>query len=293
MLDVNKILEQFLGSGSKGGQGGGSGSLADSLSAGLGGRGSNVPAERPREDRGGVSPWGGGQGSGGGLQGTIENLTKGSLGGVAGGAIAGTLASVLMGGGKSKSPIKMGGSAMKLGGLAILGGLAYKAWRNYQETNQQPPANPAPQPQAGPVQIAPPPQETAFMPSGSEEEQRLGLLLVKAMIAAARADGRIDADEIGKIRDALKAAGADGDEQAFLLDSLGRPDDLDAIAAEARGPELASEVWLAARLTIDPDTPAEQAFLKTLADKLGLGGPLVAHLEQTAAQAKVSGVAAG
>lgn len=295
MLDAKKILDQFLGAQGKGGQGGG---LAESLGGALErfGGGQNTPAQ---QNRGDGSPWGGGQpsgGSGGGLGGALDSFTKGGglgggLGGVAGGAIAGTLASVLLGGGKGKSPIKMGGSAMKLGGLAILGGLAYKAWQNYQDKGQAAPA-PAPQPPAAPVQIAPPPQETAFTPSTSQEEQTLGLLLVKSMIAAARSDGRIDGDEIAKIRDALKAAGADGDEQAFLLDSLGRPDDLAAIAAEARGPELASEVWLAARLTIDPDTPQEQAFLKNFADKLGLGAPLVAHLEATAAQAKRSGVEA-
>jgi uncharacterized membrane protein YebE (DUF533 family) len=51
-------------------------------------------------------------------------------------------------------------------------------------------------------------------------------------------------------------------------------------------------VWLAARLTIDADTQAERDFLDRLAAKLGLGAPLVAHLEQTAAQAKQQGVTA-
>ena len=294
MLDAKKILDQFLGSGagSASGRPGSGGALGEVIGGALsrmGGPGS-TPA---RTDQHGRAPAPAPQGgSGGDFRSQIEGLAKGPLGGVAGGAIAGTLASVLLGGGKKKS-IPMGGSAMKLGGLAILGGLAYKAWQNYQEKNQEPPAPAPAQPPAAPVQIAPPPQETAFTPSTSGEEQRLGLLLIRAMIAAARSDGRIDGDEIAKIRDALKAAGADGDEQAFLIDHLGRPDDLDEIAAEARGPELASEVWLAARLTIDPDTDAERRFLQTFADKLGLGGPLVAHLEQTAAQAKASGVEAG
>lgn len=285
MLDAKKILDQFLGSGSGSGSGGGLGGALSRMG------GSGAPARRDDEygsqygSRDVSKP----SGSGGDLRSTIEGFAKGPMGGVAGGAIAGTLASVLLGGGK-KSSIPMGGSAMKLGGLAILGGLAYKAWQNYQAKDA--PAQPAPQPQAGPVQVSLPPKETAFTPSNDAEEQKLGLLLVRAMIAAARADGRIDWHEIAKIKEALKASGADGDEQSFLIDHLGQPDDLDAIAAEARGPELASEIWLAARLTIDPDTPAEQAFLKSFADKLGLGGPLVAHLEATAAQAKQSGVEA-
>jgi uncharacterized membrane protein YebE (DUF533 family) len=283
MLDAKKLLDQFLGAGSGSGTSGGG--LGGALSR-MGGPGtpartdsSSAPTRQPSS-------------GGGDLMSQIEGFAKGPLGGVAGGAIAGTLASVLLGGGKSKLP-KVSGSAVKLGGLAILGGLAYKAWRNYQDGQQAPRggAAPAPQPLPGPVEVALPPQETAFSPSTDAEEQRLGLLLVRAMIAAARSDGRIDGEEIGKIKDALKASGADGDEQSFLIDHLGRPDDLDEIAAEARGPELASEVWLAARLTIDPDTETERAFLNTLAEKLGLGAPLVAHLEATAAQAKQSGVA--
>lgn len=299
MLDAKKLLDQFLGAGgssasgrpgggSAGGLGGNLGDVIGGALSRMGGPGS-APARTDQQGRAPVPTAGSGSG-GGDLRSQIEGFAKGPLGGVAGGAIAGTLASVLLGGGKKKIP--MGGSAVKLGGLAILGGLAYKAWQNYQEKNQQPPAQAPAQPPAAPVQIAPPPQETAFTPSTSAEEQQLGLLLVRAMIAAARSDGRIDGEEIAKIRDALKAAGADGDEQSFLIDHLGRPDDLDEIAAEARGPELASEVWLAARLTIDPDTDGEKRFLQTLAEKLGLGAPLVAHLEQTAAHAKASGVEA-
>lgn len=286
MLDAKKILDQFLGAGSApAGQGGrpGGGGLADIVGGALsrmGGPGASAP--QPGSQAPAPAP---GQG-GGDLRSQIEGFAKGNLGGVAGGAIAGTLASILMGKGKKSLPIS--DSALKLGGLAILGGLAYKAWQNHQAKQ----AAPAPQPQAGPVQIAPPPQQTDFAPHNAAEEQHFGQLLVRAMIAAARSDGRIDGGEIAKIREAIRVAGGDVDEQSFLIDNLGRADDLDGIAAEARGPELASEVWLAARLTIEPDTPAEQAFLRDFAQKLDLDAGLVAHLEATAAQAKQSGVAA-
>lgn len=282
MLDAKSILDQFLGSG-----GGSNRGMGDILKR-MGG-----PA----------AP--GGKGSAGGsgdLMKQVEGLAKGNLGGVAGGAIAGTLASVLLGGKGSKKGPALGGSAMKLGGLAILGGLAYKAWQNYQANQAPAPGAPYPypqapghqtQPQSAPIEVLPPPTETPFSPSTSADEQKLGLLLIRAMIAAACADGRIDREEIGKIKEALKAAGAEANEEEFLLEHLGQADDLDAIAAEARGPELGSEVWLAARLAIDPDTPAEQYFLQALAAKLKLDEAHVAHLEATAAQAKASGVTAG
>ncbi|HEY0292417.1 MAG TPA: tellurite resistance TerB family protein [Hansschlegelia sp.] len=266
MFDVKTILDQLVGAGANANQAG-----------------------RPTGQPGRVPSTGGGPlGGAGDLMGQVQDLARGNLGGLAGGAIAGSLASVLLGGGR-KGP-QISGSAVKLGGLAILGGLAYKAWQNYQEKQAGAAGSPHPAPQSGPVQVAPPPAETPFTPSTAGEEQELGQMLVRAMIAAARSDGRIDGDEIAKIREGLKAAGAGGDEQTFLIEQLGKPDDLDGIAAQARGPELASEVWMAARLTIDADSPAEQAFLKTFADKLGLDAPLVAHLEATAAQARHSGV---
>ncbi len=282
MLDAKKILDQFLGS-----SGGGSGGLGGALSR-MGGPGAPT--------QGGAGHGGAGSGD---LMKQVEGFARGNMGGLAGGALAGGLASILLGGKGKSSPLS--GSAVKLGGMAILGGLAYKAWQNYQAKQQPAPGAPypypdagrsqtAPQPPARPVEVLPPPAETPFAPSSSAEEQTLGLLLIRAMIAAARADGKIDREEIGKIRQALQAAGSGADEESFLLEHLGQPDDLDAIAAEAQGPEIGSEVWLAARLTIEPDTPGERYFLQALASKLKLDGEHVAHLEATAAQAKQSGV---
>lgn len=291
MLDAKKILDQFLGSGAGGSGRPGGGGLADVVGGALSRMGGPGGAPQRQERRDG-DPWGNNrnapvpQRSGS----PLDTLTQGGLGGVAGGAIAGTLASILLGKGKKSLPISSG--ALKLGGIAILGGLAYKAWQNYQQSQQSQQAPAAPQPQAGPVKVAPPPSQTTFSPSGPAEEAKVGELLVRAMIAAARADGHIDGAEMAKIREAFKLADVGGDEQAFLIGALSRTDDLDALAAEARGPELASEVWLAARLSIDPETPAEQAFLRTFAQKLGLDAGLVAHLEATAAQARQSGVEA-
>ncbi|MFD1703752.1 DUF533 domain-containing protein [Methylopila henanensis] len=294
MLDAKKILDQFLGAGSGSGpsRGGGLGGAVGDALAKIGGPQTPARPGQPSQPSAG----------GGGVGDILGGLTKGGLGGVAGGALAGTLASVLLGGKGGKTVKKLGGSAVQLGGLAILGGLAYKAWQNYQQKQAPQPGAPypypqvehhAPQAQNAPVEVTPPPSSTPFTPSSQAEEQQLGLLLIRAMIAAARADGKIDREEIAKIREALKAAGSEDDEENFLLEHLGQPDDLDAIAAEAQGPELASEVWLAARLTIEPDTSGERYFLETLASKLKLDRELVAHLEATAAQAKQGGVTTG
>jgi uncharacterized membrane protein YebE (DUF533 family) len=50
-------------------------------------------------------------------------------------------------------------------------------------------------------------------------------------------------------------------------------------------PEQAAEIYLASRLTVDPDQPAEREYLDTLALRLQLPAELRAHLEQQAASA--------
>ena len=57
------------------------------------------------------------------------------------------------------------------------------------------------------------------------------------------------------------------------------------IANLAEGPEQAAELYLASRLAIDPDLPAEQAYLEGLANRLALPDELVNHLESQVAAA--------
>jgi uncharacterized membrane protein YebE (DUF533 family) len=63
------------------------------------------------------------------------------------------------------------------------------------------------------------------------------------------------------------------------------PVDPAAIAALAATPQQAAELWLSARLAIEPDQPAERAFLDTLGQRLGLDPMLRANLEREAAAA--------
>ena len=59
--------------------------------------------------------------------------------GAGGGALAGGLAAILLG---TKTGRKIGGEALKLGGMAAVGALAYKAYRDWQagkETTAAPP----------------------------------------------------------------------------------------------------------------------------------------------------------
>ena len=103
------------------------------------------------------------------------------------------------------------------------------------------------------------------------------------MIAAARADGRIDDDERKHIGDKLKLAGLDGEAEAFLVAEMEKPIDLDKLVASAQTDAQKVEIYAASRLAIDPDTRAERGYLDQLAGRLQLPDALVDHVEATIA----------
>lgn len=61
---------------------------------------------------------------------------------------------------------------------------------------------------------------------------------------------------------------------------LAAPVDLDALVARVKDPVTAAEVYGASYLAIDPDTPAERAWLSMLAARLGLDGEAAAEIER-------------
>lgn len=194
---------------------------------------------------------------------------------------AGALVAVLLG---TDTGRKVAGSALKLGGLAAVGGLAYKAYQNYKAGN-------APQTTAAPdaePQLLPPPANDAFNPAQAPQgETEFALTIIRAMIAAAKADGHIDDNERKKISDKLGLAGIGSDAEQFVMAELNAPLDLDAIVAGARTEAQRVELYTASRLAIDPDTRAERGYLDLLAGRLQLPDALVDHVEATVASVKV------
>ncbi|MFC5585237.1 tellurite resistance TerB family protein [Nitratireductor kimnyeongensis] len=188
----------------------------------------------------------------------------------------GAIAAVLLGTSTGRS---VTGSALKFGGIAAVAGLAYKAYQNYQAGKE-----PAAAAQEG--ELLPPPEDTSFNPAQAPQgESEFALALVRAMIAAARADGHIDEAERGKIADKLRLAGIDGEAEAFLLEELERPVDLDALVEAAQTDAQKIELYTASRLTIEPKTRAERGYLDMLAGRLRLPDPLVEHIEATVSEA--------
>lgn len=217
-------------------------------------------------------------------------LAGSGLNGIAGGLAAGGLLGLLVGNKKMRKKVgKLTGGVVGYGGAAALGALGYRAYQNWQTNQQQPTASTGVAPGSTTSTQSPvlPPEGSKFLASTvpAKDGQPFELALIMAMIAAANADGHIGPDEQRTIFDEVNQLPLDAEGKAFVFDTLSKPPSLQDIADKAEGVEQAAELYLASRIAIDPDHPAEQAYLQALAGRLSLPADLVAHLEeQTAAR---------
>ncbi|MEK1889510.1 MAG: tellurite resistance TerB family protein [Phyllobacterium sp.] len=195
---------------------------------------------------------------------------------------AGAIAAILLGTGTGR---EVAGGALKLGGLAAVAGLAYKAYQNYQSGKAPAEA----EPMALDGELLPPPSDSSFHPETAPQgAHEFALVLVRAMIAAARADGHVDDAERKRIAEKLALSGLNSDTQAFLTNELNAPVDIDALVAAAVTDAQKVELYTASRLAIDPKTRAERGYLDLLAGRLKLPDSLIDHIEATVSNAKAS-----
>ncbi|WP_333004149.1 tellurite resistance TerB family protein [Vibrio coralliilyticus] len=175
------------------------------------------------------------------------------------GAVGGGLVNLLMGSKKSKKlGKKVGKNALKIGGAAALGALAYTVYNNWQGK-----------------QITASSQEDFNAHDAIHNE-----LIIKAMIAAAKADGHVDAEEMQRIESTLKEAGADAGLQTMLHNELNKPLDPSEIARLAQSPQQASEIYLASLIVVDEQNFMEKTYLQELAKQLQLAPEVTFQLEQ-------------
>ncbi|KTC17560.1 hypothetical protein AO391_01000 [Pseudomonas marginalis ICMP 9505] len=183
------------------------------------------------------------------------------LGGAGGGALASGAMGLLLG---SKKARKFGGKALTYGGLAALGVIAYKAYGNWQA--QQ--AN-APQGE---------PQTIDRLPPAQVEQHSQAIL--KALVAAAKADGHVDARERALIEGELTKLDSDSELQSWLHAELNKPLDPADVARAAATPEIAAEMYIASVMLVDEENFMEKAYLDELARQLKLDPGLKAELEK-------------
>jgi len=209
----------------------------------------------------------GGSGSLGGILSGAGGSLGGILGGGSGGrgAMAAGALGMLLG---SKSGRRLGGKAVTYGGLAALGMLAYKAYGNWQA--QQAGAARTSTAQAEPKTVD-------RLPPEQVEEHSRGIL--RALVAAAKADGHVDDQERKMIEAEFAQMTGDPELQRWLETELNKPLDPVEVAAAATTPEMASEMYLASVLMVDEEHFMERAYLDELARQLKLDAGLKAELE--------------
>jgi uncharacterized membrane protein YebE (DUF533 family) len=100
------------------------------------------------------------------------------------------------------------------------------------------------------------------------------------MIAAAKADGHMDAAESQKIMGQLESAGVGAQEKALLMQEMANTQDVNSIAAGAKTPEEAAQIYLAALLVCDSQCVREQEYLGSLASALKLEPAFTQSLQQ-------------
>jgi tellurite resistance protein len=115
-------------------------------------------------------------------------------------------------------------------------------------------------------------------PLGAEDAE--ALLLIRAMIAAAKADGAVDATERRAIAEQLDAAGLEADERDFVLADFDKPLAPEALAKQASDPMLRARLYAAAVAAMGEITPPERDWLDRLAKAMKLDRAAAAAIEE-------------
>lgn len=205
----------------------------------------------------------------------LDRVLKSLLSNPAATGLAGAVAGGLL---VSKGGRKLGKKALEIGGMAALAGLAYKAWQSHQRGG----TGAAEEVQPSAAQL----RDAGFLPKtlGAVAGDDLDTVLFRAMVAAARSDGRLDGAERRALFAQIERLELSEAERAELYAQLETPVSLDEVVASATTQQRALEIYTASRLAIVPDSPAERGYLALLAARLGLDDALVASIEREAAE---------
>lgn len=142
------------------------------------------------------------------------------------------------------------------------------------QANTMPPSRPAPAPRPAPPQYQPRQQAPSQPQFPREQEASSGvtqndqaLILVRAMVSAAKADGQVSQAEQQTILEQL--GGASAETVQFLRSELSRPLDVRELAWNVPL-GLEEQVYAISLMALDLDTQAEAEYLAELAQGLRL-----------------------
>jgi uncharacterized membrane protein YebE (DUF533 family) len=126
-----------------------------------------------------------------------------------------------------------------------------------------------------------PPARIEYADRAETAEARL---LLRGMIAAARADGAVDREERATIARQLDAAGLTPAERDRVLADFDHPASIEELAAGARDPMLAAQLYAAAFGAAGELSAEERAWLDRLGMALRLDKAAVAAIERRSGQ---------
>jgi uncharacterized membrane protein YebE (DUF533 family) len=197
------------------------------------------------------------------------------------------------------------GKVAQVGGLALVGGLAWKAYQQYRNGNPSPFPGPSTAPKTAwtPATATGPQapgtsaalaaahrwqdvrrQDFEAVTAEPATEGSRSVLLIRAMIAAAMADGHLDSGEQGRLFREIDRLELTVEEKGMMLEELRRPWSIDRLATSCHEPETAIEVYVAALLAIDETRPEGAAWLDQLARALMLPPALIEAIRVRARQ---------
>ena len=176
------------------------------------------------------------------------------------------------------------GSFLNAGTLLTAAGLAWGAYEAATQKSQGETTGggPGPQPPAGGPVPPPLPGAASAPAAGTPDLPPDVLRLVRLTIAAARADGRLAAQERAAILAQARAVGT----EALVQQEIDRPRPLAEVVAGVADPNTREQLYVLAFAVVRADesvSGAERIFLAQLAHALGLDPAATARLEQGAA----------
>ncbi len=207
--------------------------------------------------------------SGEGRDAKLDGMKKGAM-------AAGVLA-LLLGTGAGR---RITGSALKVGSLAAIGGIGYKAYQNWMAERNA--SNQEDQDMAkeavgqGKVEG----NLINFDKLEPEQANDRSKILLRAMVAAAKADGHVNDKEKQAIKEQIVKLELGDEVESILQEEIARPLDVKEVAAMAKSQAMASEIYLVSAVVTDRENSMERDYLDSLAKEMGLPEDLVLQLQK-------------
>lgn len=196
--------------------------------------------------------------------------------GIKKGAMAAGVLALLLG---TKGGRMLTGSALKVGSLAAIGGIGYKAYQNWvaeknaTEKQYKDMAEDIGKDNANDSTLV------NFDKLDDKEAENRSQILLKAMIAAAKADGHVNSKEVIAIEEQITKLGLGDDTAALIQDEIAKPLDVNEVAALANDQAMAAEIYLVSAVICNRENSMEREYLESLAEEMGLPDALVAQLQ--------------